>query len=170
MNKPKFFLNLPALLSIHGRISRLQYFVYSLFYIVFCIGLYFAAAMILAGLGYNVDAPQGTISDISSDFTLLIFYYVFVCLAGKRMHDLGWSAWFAVLMFVDIPTGLVADFVIHYIHIPAFISESGKIVAGIWRFSGGLLGITLTFGPGMKGANKFGPDPLRPPQPEISVF
>lgn len=95
--------------------------------------------------------------------------YVFFCLDAKRGHDLNWPAYVAAILVSEplISTYLAtaADFT----PLPE-VTRILNILDPAWRFGSGIVGLFMLFGPGTKGTNKYGPDPLRPPAPPIEVF
>jgi uncharacterized membrane protein YhaH (DUF805 family) len=170
MQKPKFFIPILQWLSAHGRISRLQYFVYGLI----MAATFFAFALVLALNGFMNMDEDGHITSLNDFWTygLLQFclFYILFCLASKRLHDLNWPAWLAVLLIFDIPVDLAADLARMYLTLPEMFETIVKGVDLLAKLATLGLGISLTFRPGDKGQNKYGPDPLKAPTPPVEVF
>jgi uncharacterized membrane protein YhaH (DUF805 family) len=170
MKKAKFFLSLPALLSLSGRMSRLQYFVYSLIYVV----LFFAVFVGLGGSGLMpLDAegdPTGPASVIIYAIVILLFFYGIAGLYAKRLHDLGWPAALLILVLFDIPVDLAVSIAKAYMTVPPVVDTVQGVVDVLGKVASVGIGLFLTFRAGDKGANKYGPDPLKPPAPPIEVF
>jgi uncharacterized membrane protein YhaH (DUF805 family) len=170
MQKPKFFIPILQWLSPKGRISRLQYFVYGLILAAVFMGAFLS--LIMSGT-FNMD-EEGHVT------TLIDFYinaalqlariYTLFCLAAKRLHDLNWPTWLALLLIIDIPVDLTADLARLYMTLPETAETTVKVIDGLVKVATLVLGLNLTFRPGDKGANKHGPDPLKPPPAPIDVF
>ncbi|EGF93432.1 putative membrane protein [Asticcacaulis biprosthecium C19] len=98
------------------------------------------------------------------------FLWALVCLYAKRLHDLGWSAIWCVVALFDLPVDIVLN----------LVSLVTPVYETAWNFSNGLstignvtamiMGLILTFRRGQRGPNRYGPDPLQPPQTDTSVF
>ncbi len=169
MQKPQFFIPVTRHFSVDGRISRLQYFVYGLIWLVIF-------SLAIGGLGFaqyaSADAHLDTgLSGILAlgAVQLVLMYFVF-CLGGKRAHDLGWSALICLLFLIDIPVDIAAEAARQYVTLPPAIELIVKGVDLLANIASMGLGLALTFAPGMRGQNKYGPDPLRPPPAPIDVF
>jgi len=171
MDKPKFWLPFSKLFVPTGRISRLQYFVYGLIYLA----IYFAAFFVLASNKFFQVNPDGGLADTSpaavacyGAVELGFLWLVFVN-DVKRLHDLNWPGIVAILVLIDAPVDLGLEIARIFTTLPPVAGTVQAVVDGIGKVSAIGVGLFLTFGPGNKGKNKYGPDPLRPPPP-IDVF
>ena len=172
MQKAKFWLPLPQLLSPAGRLSRLQYFIYGLI----CIVVFMVAAGILAAAGaFKVDG-DGNLADTSMVglasycvLQLALLWCLFV-LDVKRLHDLNWPGVIAILVLIDLPFDMVLEVARNVVNLPPVLGQVQKIVEIIGKIAAFGVGLFLTFGSGNKGQNKYGPDPLKPPAPPVEVF
>ncbi len=170
MQKPKFFIPIQQWLSPKGRISRLQYFVYGLILAAVFMGV-FLGLIIGDELKIDEEGHVATLFDFGINAVLqLALIYTLFCLASKRLHDLSWPAWLALLLIIDIPVDLAADLARLYMTLPEGAETTVKIIDGLVKIASLGIGLNLTFRPGDKGANKHGPDPLRPPPAPIEVF
>lgn len=97
--------------AFDGRARRKEYWSFALFYLVFML-----AAVIL---GASIDAAAGNVGSGSAQpraiFTILaaILYVLAMLIPSlsllvRRIHDIGMSGWFALLMFVPYIGGLIA--------------------------------------------------------------
>jgi uncharacterized membrane protein YhaH (DUF805 family) len=154
--------------SHKGRISRKTWWI---FYCLapFCLLFALVAARQMTKLG--VETPQKSsigeyiIIQVVNVLGLVMLWIGFAGLT-KRWHDQDQSCWWIVLLFV--PTIL-------YILFPILLSLADLDGSSRWDYSwiGGIFGSTLIllgitilsagFQPGTPGPNRFGPDPLAPP-------
>jgi uncharacterized membrane protein YhaH (DUF805 family) len=170
MQKPKFFIPVLQWLSPRGRISRLQYFVYGLIWAAIFFSI-FVGLIMGDELKMDEEGHVATLIDFWINALLqLALIYVFFCLACKRLHDLSWPAWLALLIIIDIPVDLAADLARLYMTLPESAEMTVKIIDGLVKIASLGIGLNLTFRPGDRGINKHGPDPLRPPPIPIDVF
>ena len=128
---------------VDGRINRKEYFIRLLllglgygFFMTFSVTAFILATGRGTALGY---VPFGLLALL----TLFIFWRL-VMTYVKRLHDLEWSGWLAVLI-VFYP---VADFFRNGV-----LSFIVLVVVGI-------LSLILLFKRGTRGVNKYGKDPL----------
>jgi uncharacterized membrane protein YhaH (DUF805 family) len=167
MSKPKFFLSIPATFSPSGRMSRLQYFVYGIIYAIAVVGIFFA----IYGSGTDaIGAADGKVQAWVFAAVMGVFLYFLICLYAKRLHDLGWPAILCAIALFDLPIDIVTTLVSAYVTVPEDILTINEIIGNVGNIIGMGFGIILTFKKGQSGANKYGPDPLRPSQAEASVF
>lgn len=163
MQKAQFWIPLANHFLAKGRLSRLQYFLYGIVYAVIYLAVLFGLSAAMATTG-KTDLHSVVVAVI-----VTLMSYVFFCLEAKRLHDMNWPAFIAAVLLSEplISTYLraAAGFVLLPDVFPIL-----KILDPIWRFGSGIVGLIMLFGPGNKGANKYGPDPLRPPAPPIDVF
>jgi len=168
MQKPPFFIPVARHFSANGRISRLQYFVYGLIWLVIF-------SLAIGGLGFAQYASTGQdVTGLSGILMLgavqlVLMYFVF-CMAGKRAHDLGWSALICLLFLIDIPIDIAAQVARQYVTLAPILETIVKGIDVLANIASMGLGLALTFAPGIRGQNKYGPDPLRPPPAPIDVF
>lgn len=172
MKKAKFFLSLPALLSFSGRMSRLQYFVYGLIYAAIFFAVFLAAALNgLFVLDDNGDLANPTIMSVTIyGLIYVVFLYAVFGLYAKRLHDLNWPAALGILVLIDLPVDLILPIVKTFTTLPPIVDTVRQGVDLVAKFATVGIGLMLTFRPGNKGANKYGPDPLKPPALPIDVF
>jgi uncharacterized membrane protein YhaH (DUF805 family) len=163
MQKAQFWIPLANHFVAKGRLSRLQYFLYGIVYAL----IYLAA---LFGLGAAMATTGKTqLQNIVIAIATTLMSYVFFCLDAKRLHDLNWPAFIAAILLSEPLISTYLTTAAGFVPIPD-LSPVLKILDPIWSFGSGIVGLILLFGPGNKGANKYGPDPLRPPAPPIDVF
>ncbi len=95
----------------------------------------------------------------------LLLSYVGFTNTAKRLHDLNLSAWWAGLMYVVILTFLISAAFIAKMQPPDFSGPLGTvfIVSGIFLAVTSLAALALVFKKGTDGDNKYGPNPLNPP-------
>jgi uncharacterized membrane protein YhaH (DUF805 family) len=109
------------------------------------------AAVILLALGATYDnfAPP-TLHWITGWFVYPPLFYSGACVLSKRLHDRGRSGWWAALVLI----ALVAVW-----------PEPGRAFGPLaFLFGVALVWATIELGvmPGELGANRYGPNPLRP--------
>ena len=149
------------LLSYDGRISRQPYWI---------------GTLVLLGAG----VVAGFIPLVNLLFPLASIY-VWVCLYNKRLHDLGRSGWWQLIVWVGCIGAMIAGAALM---IPSLIALLGgahsdeAAVAAVFGSGGALLLIVLAcLGgvvfhivvgvlAGQAGANAYGPDPLSPSEAE----
>jgi uncharacterized membrane protein YhaH (DUF805 family) len=95
--------------------------------------------------------------------------YVFFCLDAKRLHDLNWPAFIAAIQSSEPLISTHPRAATGFVRLPD-VCPVRKILDPVWSFVSGIVGLIMLFGPGNKGANKYGLDPLRPPAPPIDVL
>ena len=128
------YLNWNMFVSAEGRLARTPFLI--------------AVAMLFAVLIlYEAVLGGQTLTLLTGWFAYPVLIYLAVCVLAKRLHDRGKSGWYAALI------------------ICAFI--------GMWPFPRGvvdflfaivLVWATVELGllPGEQGANRYGPNPLKP--------
>ncbi|ESQ79856.1 DUF805 domain-containing protein [Asticcacaulis sp. YBE204] len=166
MAKPRFFLTPAEYLSTAGRMSRMQYFVHGLLFAA----VMFSGFMLMGASGLvdeGISTPQAALIYLA---VMLPFLYLLVCLYAKRLHDLGWTAWWCVLALFDLPFDLGVTVANAFMVVPETIISANNIIGMVGNVTGLGLGLVLTFKAGDRGPNKYGPDPLRPPQLDTTVF
>lgn len=133
---------------IDGRVNRLEYFI-RCFLLVLAFGF-----LMTFGLGFLI-AGYLTSSILSFAIggalvALAVWAYWRIEMATvKRLHDLGWSGWWA-LVFIFWGIQPVTNKV-------AAISPTIVMVVSLFLF---VFGLFLIFARGDKGPNKYGKDPL----------
>ncbi len=163
MQKAQFWIPLADHFRPTGRLSRLQYFLYGLVYAL----VYFA---ILFGLGMAMQMTGATPSqDIVIAVTTTLMTYVFFCLDAKRLHDLNWPAFIAAIMLSEPLVSIYLTTAADFVPLPN-VTPILHIVDPVWNIGSGIVGLVLLFGPGNKGRNRYGHDPLKPPAPPVEVF
>ncbi len=163
MQKAKFWIPVANHFTAKGRVSRLQYFVYSLIYLA----VYFT---VLVGAGAATQLLGKTQMDgLAIAVALTFTSYVYFCLDAKRLHDLNWPAFIAAILLIEPLISAYADVLAGFIPLTKVTSVL-HIVDKVWAIGSGIVGLILLFGTGNKGTNRYGPDPLRPPAPPVDVF
>ena len=90
----------------------------------------------------------------------LPFYPIFIATIVRRMHDLNWSGWWIVLVFLELLVFAIGD---------AIFENTGTFFWWMWVFVPPLLGchiviicgyFALLFREGTKGVNDYGINPL----------
>ena len=130
---------------INGRINRAEYLFRTIglsICFIFCIRSS-ALAFFLAGL--TIHAAVLTISAIFLGILALWVYWLIIMAYVKRLHDLGWSGWLAVLVAFG---GLASIFI------------ENNVIIRVLNVLSLVLGLFLLFRKGNDGANKYGKDPL----------
>ena len=109
-----------------------------------------AVILLVLGAAYDGFAPAA-LHWITGWFVYPPLFYSGACVLSKRLHDRGRSGWWAALVLVAIV---------------AVWPEPGRIfgplaflfgLAVVWAI------VELGVMPGEDGANRYGPNPLRPP-------
>jgi uncharacterized membrane protein YhaH (DUF805 family) len=163
MQKAQFWIPLADQFVPKGRLSRIQYFLYGIVYALVYFVVLFGLGMAMATTG-RTQLQTGVVAVMSTIAT-----YVFFCLDAKRLHDMNWPAFIAAILLSE---PLISDYLAvlnGFVPLPD-VSRVLPTVNKIWQIGSGIVGLIMLFGPGNKGANKYGPDPLRPPTPPIEVF
>ena len=130
---------------INGRINRAEYLFRTIglsICFIFCIRSS-ALAFFLAGL--TIHAAVLTISAIFLGILALWVYWLIIMAYVKRLYDLGWSGWLAVLVAFG---GLASIFI------------ENNVIIQVLNVLPLVLALFLLFRKGNDGANKYGKDPL----------
>jgi uncharacterized membrane protein YhaH (DUF805 family) len=107
-----------------------------------------AAATLLIVLVFYEAVAGATLHWITGWFVYPPLFYCGVCVLAKRLHDRGRSGWWAALVLASV--------VAVWPHPNSFFDFFFTLVL-IWA------GVELGAMPGEAGANRYGPNPLRPP-------
>lgn len=84
--------------SFYGRISRREYWWAQLSLLAA-----FVAAVIILERSGGLDGPEVSAAAVLSIVVLLqIIWFFGICVAVKRVHDIGWPGGLAVLLFVPV--------------------------------------------------------------------
>ena len=128
-----------------GRIGRKDYLKSTLF-------IHFTTCPFLF-----LNSPGGNMLFWEACYTIFIFWTLF-CLAAKRIHDIGYSAWFFVLFFLGhhVVNNLGA-YTNEIIGHPLFLFNLEQKISDFLFVL--LPMIYLILKPGDKGKNKFGNNP-----------
>jgi len=126
------------LFSLQGRLNRLRYFLYTIGLMIFQA----IATAVLAPVAVGGSGAGGLVPMLAIVAIELVVAWCWIALMVKRLHDLGHSGWYVL--------GLVAILaLLTFIFRDPRVSYLLFVVVGI-----------LSFAPGTKGTNRFGPDPL----------
>lgn len=168
MSKARFFLPFPDYFHARGRISRLQYLVFMLAYIITTYVVLFAVIL------NRPPATEYTGIDISlliiSGALFTAWMYFGYCFQAKRLHDIAWPAALALIYLVQIPVLLAAAWAEYFMTVPDSVTDGVKALQNVCNAAGLIIGLFALFKPGDRGPNKYGPDPLQPVEPDTSVF
>ena len=130
--------------SFSGRIGRKQFWFAA-------IPLFIAAFIVLMLSLYAVRETDLWVFRLNKVVVMLIFMYPALAIGVKRLHDRGRSGWWAALVLVAVL---------------AIWPEPGRTF-GPLAFLFGIVvfwaAVELGAMPGEAGANRYGPNPLRPP-------
>lgn len=122
-------------LSANGRLSRTPFLI---------------AAAVLFGIAWIYEAVIGstvTLHWMTGWFVYPVLVYCGACVLSKRLHDRGRSGWLAALIL----TSLVATW-----PLPVGFFDFLFMLVVIWAI------VELGVMGGEQGANRYGPNPLRP--------
>ena len=163
MQKAQFWIPLANHFLAKGRLSRLQYFLYGIVYAL----VYFA---VLFGVGAGMEVAGKTqLQNVIVAVITTLATYIFFCLDAKRLHDLNWPAFIAAILLSEPLISTYLTMAKGFVPLPD-VSTILPIIDKVWSIGSGIVGLIMLFGPGNKGQNKYGPDPLRPPAAPIDVF
>lgn len=150
-----------------GRAPRSEYWWWFLFVLLVTVGVSFISTILGIGMGSKLVSPA------LNGLLDLFFLLPNISVAIRRLHDTNRSGWWYVAPF--ILTLFVAAIMIPVLirmgenHEQGYdtmdgINSSVFLLAGVLGIIDGILGIVLFVWfcmRGTKGANRFGPDPLR---------
>ena len=122
---------------ITGRINRWEFFART-----FLTGLTFVIAVVIAGILY---AKGLKIPCVLCGVFAAWMYWRIIMAYVKRLHDLGWSGWWAILIFCEGLEKYLVD------------NDVLSTVISVIVF---VLSLLLVFWKGNHGVNKYGKDPL----------
>lgn len=122
---------------INGRINRAEYLFRG-------IGLSCCFYLCMTG-ALALYAAGNTVPVILLGIFALWVYWLIMMTYVKRLHDLGWSGWLAVLVAFG---GLASIFI------------ENNVIIQVLNMLSFVLGLFLLFRKGDDGANKYGKDPL----------
>ena len=165
-------ISLAQWFSHKGRISRKTWWIFYCL-LPICLLIVLSAAQQMIKLG--VEIPHK--SSIGEYAIIAVFYalglvVLWIGFAGltKRWHDQDKSGWWAALLFVPIISYPLFIIVISLVDLNGFDGLDYRWIGGIFALTSLLPFITLFgacavagFQPGTRGPNRFGPDPLAPP-------
>jgi uncharacterized membrane protein YhaH (DUF805 family) len=168
MEKAPFLLPFKDYFHPRGRVSRLQYLVFSLVStVIFVVAIYLpvqsepAAALFetYSAGAYGVYA-----------LAYLFWLYLVYCLNAKRLHDFSWPGALWLLVLADVPFSMGSEFAAYFTTVPDLIRQMTGFIETVCRVVTMILGLWVLLKRGDRGPNKYGPDPLQPPQADTSVF
>jgi len=165
-------ISLAQWFSHKGRISRKTWWI---FYCLLPICLLIVLSAVQQMIKLGVETPHK--SSIGEYAIIAVFYalglvVLWIGFAGltKRWHDQDKSGWWAALLFVPIISYPLFIIVISLVDLNGFDGLDHRWIGGIFALTSLLPFITLFgacavagFQPGTRGPNRFGPDPLAPP-------
>ena len=122
---------------INGRINRAEYIIR-----LILLGIVWECSLVGT---FTLLAMKMSIPAILLGIFTLYVYWRIITTYVKRLHDLGWNGWFAVLLVVEELFGSVVK---------------NEILSYIFIVMVFVLSLILLFKKGNKGANKYGKDPL----------
>ena len=168
----KNLISLAQWFSHKGRISRKTWWIFYCL-LPICLLIVLSAAQQMVKLG--VETPHK--SSLGEYAIMAVFYALWLLVlwigfAGltKRWHDQDKSGWWIVLFFVPIIFYPLFIIFLSLIDLNSFGSLFNRWFGGIFALTSLLPFITLFgagavagFQPGTPGPNRFGPDPLAPP-------
>ena len=142
------------LISPHGRLSRRTFVIAVILSFVLLAALITGITLLAIPYNGNNGTPKEAL------IVLLPWNWTLIALGGKRLHDLGWTAW---VMAIPVLIGATLIFTPLELH-PAGIAlfNSLGVVAC-------LLLSPLSLMRGTQGPNRYGPDPLGQTQGEAAV-
>ena len=154
--------------SHRGRISRKTWWI---FYCLapFCLFSVLIEARRMVLLGVETPHKSSVVEFIITPvLNVLGLVELWICFAGltKRWHDQDQSCWWIVLLFAPIVFSILFPILLSLVDLDSSSRWDYSWMGGIVGSSGILLGITILsagFQPGTPGPNRFGPDPLAPP-------
>ncbi|MDR2209636.1 MAG: DUF805 domain-containing protein [Azoarcus sp.] len=154
--------------DFNGRARREEYWMFTLFSIIFSF-----VWMFLAALGFAISNDSFEIIGLEPKLAIVQCYYgVLMFLPGlavtvRRLHDIGRSGWLLLIMPVLVIAGgfLFAYLILkacyswplHNIFCSLLIVMLLPLIAGIWL-------LVLMLKDGQKGDNKYGPNPKTTPK------
>jgi uncharacterized membrane protein YhaH (DUF805 family) len=168
VRKAHFFLPFRGYFHARGRISRLQYLIFSLGYLALYFGILYYPLQSEPGRTFFDD--YGAAAYCGYAFIYLFWLYLSYCLNAKRLHDISWPGMLWLIALIDLPISMGSEFAAYFTEVPDGLLELGKVLETISLFTSMILGLWIVFKRGDRGPNKYGPDPLRPPEPDTSVF
>lgn len=138
-----------SVFSFEGRISRGKLFVFFAKYVVWTTGLLGLSYLVFEADERRLIPPEAATPLMALSLGILAFAaipmtFVAFAITVRRWHDLGCSGWMALIA----PALNVFRLV---------VPDIGNIIGAL---GGALIFLTLFFGPGQRGKNKYGPDPL----------
>ncbi len=168
MTKAPFFLPFKDYFHAYGRISRLQYLVFSLAYsVLYVVAIYVPSQ---SALGQAHFEKYGAAAYCVFLLAYSFWLYLAFCLNAKRLHDFSWPGALWLLALIDVPFSLGSEFAGYFTTVPDAIVEITRVAETLGRVVTAILGLWVLLKRGDRGPNKYGPDPLQPPQTDTSVF
>jgi len=161
-------LGLGEFITPKGRLNRLPYFANSagVNIIALVIGLVFRGLMSWVG---EAESSVSVAMQIIWLVLVIFLNYLWFCLAAKRLHDIGLTAWIGLIVWADTALMLIIT-VMEIMGLPlSQFTDQNTIQATITIVSI-IFSLVLLFTPGQKGENRFGKSPnyyLQPQKPHI---
>ncbi len=158
MAKHHILVGANALFSPRGRINRLQFLLNFWACQVLIFVIWFGVAILPDALSDEwagrLDQPLNWLTMV---LTVLLYYALF-CLCATRLHDVGLSAWFGLILFAGFIPGLIVSIGGDVIE-AAHLTDMTNFVAFLGNLAVLTLGIALTVWPGQPDDNIYGPSP-----------
>ncbi|ESQ85522.1 DUF805 domain-containing protein [Asticcacaulis benevestitus] len=170
MAQHRYLVGANALFSPSGRINRLQFalnfWMFQIIYLLILLGVDMLPDAVSDELMSKLDQP---VTWLTMVLTVLLYYAMF-CLMAMRLHDIGLTAWLALVLFAGIAPNLIGVF-----GGPALAANEDLMInlsnlSTLGNLAVLIAGLLLTFWPGMAGANPYGqsPNEITLPSCEIS--
>jgi uncharacterized membrane protein YhaH (DUF805 family) len=137
--------------SAKGRIGRLRYFVWlgsASLILGITAGTFLLIAALLIGFGGGSTSGIVALMGILVLIILPIQLLTLILFGIQRSHDMNWSGWAVLMLFLAPLTQTIASSWLRIAPITGIIMLINFAVSMIWLFV-----------PGSKGANRFGPPP-----------
>jgi len=158
MAKSRILVGANTLFSPYGRVNRLQFALYFWACLILMFAILYLVDWLPDALNDDLAAHiHGPLTWFSMVMTVLLYYALF-CVLAMRLHDVGLTAWLALVLFAGFASGFIALLLGETVD----NTEAGTILDLI-SFAGNVaslvMGLVLSFWPGNPGDNHFGPSP-----------
>ena len=158
MAKHHILVGANAMFSPRGRINRLQFLInfWACQVIIFIIwlGVVMLPDALSDEMASRLDQPLNWLTMV---LTVLLYYALF-CLCATRLHDVGLSSWFGLILFAGFIPGLVVSIGGDLIE-SVGLTDMLNFVAFLGNLAVLALGIALSVWPGQPGENIYGLSP-----------
>ena len=158
MAKHRFLVGANALFSPSGRINRLQFlgnfWLGQILFVLILLGLDQLPDAINDDLWALLSQPLGWLTMV---LTVLLYYALF-CLTAMRLHDVGMSGWFGLILFAGFVPNLISSIGGEVIETSG-LTDMLNFVSFLGNLAVLTLGIALSIWPGQPGDNIYGSSP-----------